>query len=128
MSQVRLWHDDVRPPPDGWVWARTNAQARAILAEHEVIECSLDHDLGLDHIEMPETYAELQHSDPEQAHQIFLAGRSEDNGLLLVYWMVKHDLVPPVVTIHSWNPAGAQSMRAAFATVGVLATVAPFQP
>lgn len=127
MNQVKLWLDDVRPAPDGWLWARTNAEARATLAANEVVECSLDHDLGL-HDEDPALYDELQRNDPNAAHEAFMSKRSEDNGYRLCCWMVAHDLVPPVVTIHSWNPGGAQNMRAVLAAVGVLATVAPFQP
>jgi hypothetical protein len=45
---MKLWVDDVRPAPKGWVWARGYKAARRLLEEHDwgfdII--SLDHDLG----------------------------------------------------------------------------------
>jgi hypothetical protein len=110
---VKLWHDDIRPPKEeGWVWARTNERAMELLETGEVEEISMDHDLGLHTISMPEQYHELT---PDQQHAIFCAGRSEDTGLDLVLWMIANDKVPPIVTIHSWNAAGAMRMMMALA-------------
>lgn len=94
-----LWHDDVRPPPDGWTWVRTNDQARELLQTGEVTAINLDHDLGYHTID-PET---------EDDYGIF-RGTDEDNGLRLVEWMVHHRKVPDNVTIHSWNREGAKRM------------------
>lgn len=92
---VKLWHDDVRPPPDGsWVWVRTNTEAKEIMSRTVVDEASLDHDLGCE----PEDGLYARGSSP--------AG----TGLDLCRWMVDHDLVPRRVTVHSWNPAGAEAM------------------
>lgn len=46
MEMTRLWLDDVRPAPAGWLHARTAAEAIAILADRKVNVVSLDHDLG----------------------------------------------------------------------------------
>ncbi|WP_071289355.1 cyclic-phosphate processing receiver domain-containing protein [Mycolicibacterium llatzerense] len=44
---MRLWVDDERMPPDGWTWAKTSAEALALLGETGEVEAlSLDHDLG----------------------------------------------------------------------------------
>jgi hypothetical protein len=43
---IQLWLDDLRPPPDGWVWARTAPEAIEILLKGNVGQMSLDHDLG----------------------------------------------------------------------------------
>lgn len=67
----------------------------------DVTECSLDHDLGF--------------------HE------GADNGQELVEWMVKHDLVPETVTIHSWNPDGARYMAAMLNDYGRSVTVRPFK-
>lgn len=81
---MKLWHDDIREAPDDtWTVARTNEQALALLSEGGVIEASLDHDLGF----------------AEDGHELAVA-------------MVERDVVPPVVNIHSWNPAGAERMAA----------------
>jgi hypothetical protein len=44
----KLWLDDERPAPDGWVVAKTAGQAVMFLATNAFSEVSLDHDLGND--------------------------------------------------------------------------------
>lgn len=46
MNSVKLWLDDERPEPDGWVCVKTAREAIKILSERNVIEVSFDHDLG----------------------------------------------------------------------------------
>ena len=125
----KLWHDDVRPPPAGWLWARTNDQAKyfLMLAEREgspIVECSLDHDLGYHDVVLPE--------DPDElAEVLILRGQSEETGYDLVCWMIEHNLVPKKVTIHSWNPEGARHMAARLARLAPADTelwVVPFNP
>ncbi|MFW3121471.1 hypothetical protein MMAG44476_27288, partial [Mycolicibacterium mageritense DSM 44476 = CIP 104973] len=48
---VKLWVDDERPAPEGWVWVTRPAEAIRALATRTVTDLSLDHDLGID----PET-------------------------------------------------------------------------
>ena len=43
---VKLWLDDVRPAPDGWEHVFTASEAIAHFATGNVVEASLDHDLG----------------------------------------------------------------------------------
>ncbi|MCO5164931.1 MAG: ATP-binding domain-containing protein [Planctomycetes bacterium] len=43
---MRLWLDDLRPPPPGWTWVTTAWDAITGLQAGGVIEISLDHDLG----------------------------------------------------------------------------------
>lgn len=110
LGVLRLWHDDIRPAPNGWVWARTNEEAKAVLRTGEVAEISLDHDLGLDH------YSEAEvNANPEL---LFGKGQSEQTGMHLVVWMIEEARVPGIVTIHSWNPAGASRMRDALKASG----------
>lgn len=47
-ERVRLWLDDLRPAPPGWVWVKTVPAALALLRRGLVGEVSLDHDLGED--------------------------------------------------------------------------------
>lgn len=118
---VQLWHDDVRPAPEGWVWARTNTEAKQILSTKNVVEISLDHDLGFHEVVMPD--------DPDElAEVLFLKGRGSETGLDLVEWMVQNERVPEKVTIHSWNPPGAQAMAARLNRFGHSVTVSPFKP
>jgi hypothetical protein len=119
-----VWHDDVRPAPEGWVWARTNGRAKDLLYGDDVIEISMDHDLGLHDIEVPDPG-----EDPDGfADAIAGRGQASETGLDLVNWMVEQGLVPPLVTIHSWNPDGAQAMAARLNFHGYDCTVQPFRP
>lgn len=105
---MKLWHDDMRPPPDDtWVWARTNDEAKTHLRSEAVEVASLDHDLGMEEVD-------LRDMDIEQQIDVAIAQqeRHSETGLDLVDWMVKEDLVPSIVRIHSWNPPGAQAMAA----------------
>lgn len=97
---MKLWHDDIRrPPDDSWHWARTNQEAMRFLQLWVVTEISLDHDLG------------LHNHDPDVPDADMQMGWDEENdGYDLVKWMVAADLVPRKVTIHSHNPDGAKNM------------------
>jgi hypothetical protein len=44
---MRVWLDDVRDAPDGWVHVQTPEEAIELLRSGKVKEISLDHDLGL---------------------------------------------------------------------------------
>lgn len=46
---MKLWLDDVRPAPEGWVWCKTAREAKRVIADddrNELEEISFDHDLG----------------------------------------------------------------------------------
>ena len=43
---MKLWVDDLRVPPDGWVWVMTIGAAIRKLRTGTVTELALDHDLG----------------------------------------------------------------------------------
>jgi hypothetical protein len=45
---VKVWLDDTRPAPEGWVHVRTPEEAIELLRAGGVEGLSLDHDLGLD--------------------------------------------------------------------------------
>ena len=47
-NRLKVYLDDERTPPDGWVLVKTPAQAIALLETGEVSHLSLDHDLGDD--------------------------------------------------------------------------------
>ena len=44
----KIWLDDERPAPDGWILARWPQEAISWLASGDVTHISLDHDLGDD--------------------------------------------------------------------------------
>lgn len=120
---MKLWHDDIRPAPKGWAWARTNEEAKRLLETGNFQLASLDHDLGYHDVEIPE--------DPDElAEVLLLRGQSEETGLDLVRWMVETKNVPPVIRIHSWNPVGAQAMARVLIDSGLphSITVEAFEP
>ncbi len=87
---IFLWLDDVRPMPGDYTHhAKTASQALALLRTGEVIEMSLDHDLG----KTDETGYDVAKWIEEQAH----AGT----------------LKPIRCKVHSQNPAGARNIRMA---------------
>lgn len=123
---MRLWYDDIRRPPDDtWVWARTNGAAMQRLLDEPCEEISFDHDMGLHHHDPDEVDADLRVAED--------AWRYED-GAELARWMVKREIVPPTVRIHSFNPVGArniaQIMLDGATVLGVPChiTIKPFHP
>ena len=80
MSAVRLWPDDVRDPlDDHWTWVTTVADITELMKTGNVIEASLDHDLGED----------------EEETQL-------PEGRTLVYWMAENDCCPAEqINLHS---------------------------
>jgi hypothetical protein len=46
MKNKNLWVDDLRKPPDGWVWAKNYSEAVPMIMTGEYRVVSLDHDLG----------------------------------------------------------------------------------
>lgn len=91
---MKLWLDDIRPAPEGWVWVKTVQEAIDMTTAcvsigwqvgDEFDECSLDHDLG--------------QGDENDAIQ-FVDFMAENN-----IWPIKKPLV------HSMNPAGRLRME-----------------
>lgn len=82
-TRTRLWLDDLRSPPEGWVWAKTVEEAIPIIESGVVEQASLDHDLG----------------------------EGIDEGYRLVLWMAEHGGWPSKgMSVHSSNPPGAERM------------------
>ena len=46
VGKMRLWLDDIRPAPSGWMHVKTVPEAISILETVQVGEISLDNDLG----------------------------------------------------------------------------------
>lgn len=111
---TKLWFDDVRKPPDdSWIWCRTFQSAQAVMRifGNWITEASLDHDLG-GHM-----------ADPDDPRSIYIKGESDLTGLDFVKWLCEEadkrrgwpstdraQWMPKVITIHSWNPPGANNM------------------
>ena len=94
VDRVKVWLDDVRPAPGGWVHVTTVAAAIELLESGEVEEMSLDHDLG-----------------------DFDDRGAEKDGYSVLAWIEEqvalNGFVPPVLSAHSANlPARARMLRA----------------
>lgn len=91
---IKVFLDDVRPTPDGWVRAYWPDDVITMLITGDVGEISLDHDLGDD---------------------------DRGTGYDVLKWLeqaVFHGLVtPPVIHIHSANPAAVARMEAAITQI-----------
>lgn len=77
---MKLWVDDLRPPPRNWLWATTSQGAISLLEAFSWQEISFDHDLGGDDTTRP-----------------------------IVLWLCEHPKFwPPVIHIHTANPVGRE--------------------
>ncbi len=91
---MKVFLDDERPVPEGWVLARWPDEVITLLKTAHVTHISLDHDLG----------------DDERG-----------TGYDVVLWMEKavatSDYVPPQITVHSANSSARQKMQAGIANI-----------
>ena len=86
---MKIWLDDLRPAPAGFVWCRSVNEAERLIAEQETsqpIECiDCDHDLG--------DYAD-----------------DGGDGIRLLDWLLERGTLYPVA-LHTMNPVGRDNMR-----------------
>ncbi len=95
---LKVWLDDVRPAPEGWVAARWPEEVIALLRTGEVIALSLDHDLG------------------DDAH-----GTGYDVVLWIEEAVAVSGFVPPAtMRVHSANSVARDRMEAGLASVAHL--------
>ncbi|MCP3059293.1 hypothetical protein LXT21_10960 [Myxococcus sp. K38C18041901] len=87
---MRVYLDDERPTPEGWVAVRWPEEAIALLEGGQVVELSLDHDLG----------------DDEH-------GTGYDVLLWLEEAVATRGFAPPRVRVHSANSSARQKMELA---------------
>lgn len=94
---MKVYLDDERPTPAGWVRAYWPKEVITLLQTGQVTDLSLDHDLGDD-----------------------ARGTGYDVILWLEEAVATGGLVPPSITVHSANPAGRQRMMAGIESIGRL--------
>ncbi len=81
---MKLWIDDLRYPPEGWVWARSSDEAVLHLTMRHWQVVSFDHDLG-----------------------------GDDTGMKVMDWMIEYmdiDEWPRQINVHSANPVGVRNL------------------
>lgn len=96
ISKMKLWLDDTRPAPEGWMHVASVADAILwckIIGLSEVEEISLDHDLG----------------------------ENVATGYDFMKWLenesTKDEFVLPIIHIHSANPVGRVNMQRAIDSI-----------
>ena len=95
---MKVWLDDQRAAPEGWVHVRTPEGAIELLRTGEVEEISLDHDLGLD------------------------VGARERTGYDVLLWLewevAKGRIRPPqLMSVHSGNVGAVKRMEQAIESI-----------
>ena len=85
---MKIWLDDLRPAPEGFIWCRSVNEAKSMIEEAErsssveLIDC--DHDLG--------DYAQ-----------------DGGDGIKLLDWLAERGTFYPVA-LHTMNPVGRENM------------------
>ena len=99
---MKLWIDDVRPAPEGYVWLKsTNSALRFIRTNKlEIKHISLDHDAGDYYTEGGDFIGVLNELERLSHHQT-------PQGVLWKVWL--QDIT---FSLHSANPVGVANMRA----------------
>lgn len=99
---MKIWIDDIRTPPDGYIWHKAINPALRFITEniHLITVIDLDHDAGEyvleggDFIKVLEELERLCHSR---------------NPLKRAYWL--EHCINYRFSFHSANPVGVQNMR-----------------
>jgi len=85
---MKVYLDDERPTPEGWVGVKWPEEVIDLLKTGEVTHLSLDHDLGND---------------------------ERGTGYDVVVWVeeqvVLRNFTPPVISLHTANPSARQKMQ-----------------
>lgn len=140
VERTALWLDDIRRPPSPfWVWARTIDDAERVIMSHDVLEASLDHDMGLHDRDPDDENADVQRLPRQYKHYcgyvdwekalntppVYCPGclkrtmppewslQPEADGTRFAEWL--RDTcplvrVPKMITIHSMNDVAAKGM------------------
>ena len=91
---MKIWLDDLRPAPEGYIWCKSVNEAKRIIVSAEesisVIDC--DHDLGDfanqggDAIKLLDWLVERETFYPVEIHTANPVGRANMESVLARYW------------------------------------------
>jgi hypothetical protein len=107
---TKVWLDDNRPAPEGWLWCRNVEEAALKLLMGPVDEMSLDFDL--DQPVCPKCDFKCGYGEPTCKHACSCHNNGRMNGAALVDWMERSGRWPkkkPVV--HSTSGRNAEEMK-----------------
>ena len=88
---MKIWIDDVRPAPDGYVWCKSVGQTKQVIRANELIHETI----------------ELLDMDHDAGDYAFDGG----DFIKILDWMECTNRNYPI-SIHSMNPVGRENMRA----------------
>ena len=120
--EILLWIDDERTMPVGFThWVKTSNEAIEFLTsltkDDHLALVSFDHDLGYDPTD--------GHPKLEEEDAIY------DTSRPVATWMVKNNVFPSIVMIHTVNPIGARWLYETFKNdgpEGLAVARAPYNP
>jgi hypothetical protein len=116
---MRLWLDDCRPAPEGWVHAPNVAVAKDLAEKNEIEEMSLDHDLGP--APACPTCVVAKELRPDDSYycddgvecRCSCHRELQPTGYDFVKWMAETGRWPTIKPrVHSMNPVGRANMQA----------------
>ena len=112
---MKLWIDDLRPAPDGYVWCKSVSNARMIIEESECLVKYHTHQISSHRLN-----GNLKHISKVQQYTIELIDIDHDAGdytqyggdyIRLLDWLEETGRNYPI-RIHSMNSVGVANMRA----------------
>ena len=100
---VKIWVDDIRPAPEGYVWCKSVNETITIIKMYSAFIDTISK-----YIEEPQTLPWIDEVNIDHD-----AGEYADCGgdyIKILDWMEKHHIKIPI-HIHSQNPVGVENMR-----------------
>jgi hypothetical protein len=104
---MKIWVDDMRPAPEGYVWCRSVNEIKDVIEKLESVKRSLiennNRKLYMEFLYNP-VLIDLDHDAGDYA---------VDGGdyIKLLDWLEETDYFPYEFHIHSMNPVGVENMR-----------------
>lgn len=102
---MKLWIDDVRPAPEGYVWCKSVCSAKRAIEARELLDgITWTYDNGTKELLHPFELIDIDHDAGDYAN---------DGGdyIKLLDWLEETGRNYPI-RIHSMNPVGRENMRA----------------
>lgn len=96
---MKIWVDDVRPAPEGYVWCQTTNEAKHII-QNTMSMYHIHHTTNLPEIEL----IDLDHDAGELA-------RWGGDYIKILDWLEKQHWDIPI-RLHTMNPVGRENMKA----------------
>lgn len=98
---MKLWVDDVRPAPEGYVWVKSVSKAKSVICKYENENKQIKESFGFE--EIPIEAIDIDHDAGEYA---------SDGGdyIKLLDWLEATGRNYPI-HIHSQNSVGRENMR-----------------